>query len=344
MAKEFAQSLRSKNKSSMDNPRVLSGPYWAELRVFLAVAKAKSFSRAATILSMSQPTVGRHVKRLQDILGSQLLVPSKTGISLTEEGELLANSLIEVDQKLLAISSGMKSERSGVEGAVRVSITEGLAGMFVVPNIKKLTAEYPKIRILLQNPINLNAFKENHCDIMLGFSEDDHTELTCVQLGHLHFIPIVTQEYVRLHGIPTKDNIEKHYFVDSDFYRGGQKLWEGWQSAVKRGALLHTSENSLSYALMVRSGLGIGLLGTYALADPSTVPLDLGIEVAIPMYAYAYNNRLSSRPVKIVFDWFCDLFSSHNSLFEPEINLKDIPRDDLSWVISKLFDWPKLPG
>jgi DNA-binding transcriptional LysR family regulator len=309
----------------------------------LAVAKAKSYSRAAANLGMSQPTVGRNVKRLQDVIGTQLVVPTKTGILLTEEGEILARSLIEVDQRLLTISSGVKSERSGIEGSVRISITEGLAGMFVIPNIKRLTATYPKIKVLLKNPVNMGAFKDNQCDIMIGFANLESAEMTTIPLGFLHFLPIVTQEYIRQHGIPTKDTVEKHFFVDSDFYRGGQKIWADWHDLVKRGTVQHMSEGSFSYALMVRFGLGIGLLGTYALSDPTTVPLDLGVEVRVPVFAYALKDRLSSKAVQIVFEWLCDIFGAHNPLFAPETNLTDIPRHDLSRVISKLFDWPKFP-
>jgi len=104
------------------------------------------------------------------------------------------------------------------------------------------------------------------------------------------------------------------------------------------------SENSFAYALMVRSGLGIGLLGTFALSDPTAVRLDLGIEVALPMYAYVYKDRLSSRPVKVVFEWLAGIFGSHNALFSPTFNLGAIPRDDISWAISSLVDWPQYRG
>jgi DNA-binding transcriptional LysR family regulator len=157
-------------------------------------------------------------------------------------------------------------------------------------------------------------------------------------------IPIVAQEYIRKNGIPTTDNIASHFFVDSDFYQGGQKIWSDWQDIVKRGTLLHTSENSFAYALMVRSGLGIGLLGTYALADVSSVPLDLGIEIKVPMYGYVYKDRLNSKPVRIVFEWFCDIFGNHQPLFSPTLNIRDISTDDLKWVVAKATEIPKFPG
>lgn len=342
MVDHFAQSLRTKHISPLDSPRVLSGPYWAELRVFLAVAKAKSYSKAAVNLGMSQPTVGRNVKRLQDLLGTQLLIPTATGITLTEEGEQLARSLIEVDERLLSISSGVKAERAGIDGTVRVSITEGLAGLFLVPKMQQFTAQYAQIRVFLQNPINLNIFKDNHCDIMISFLSDESAEIYCAPLGYLHFVPIASQDYIRRHGLPTKDNLDRHLFVDSDFYRGGQNIWSDWQDAVKRGTLLHTSENSFSYALMVRSGLGIGLLGSYALSDPTAVFLDLGIAPRLPMYEYAYKDRLTSRPVKVVFDWLAGIFGAHNALFSSEFDVSSIPREDISWLMSNLVDWPRL--
>jgi DNA-binding transcriptional LysR family regulator len=341
MPRDTEEPLRLKGRTGLDAPHVLSGPYWAELRVFLAVAQAKSYTRAASALGMSQPTVGRNVKRLQDIIGAQLVVPTATGVTLTQEGELLAKSLLEVDQKLLAISAGVKAEHSGIVGTVRIAITEGLAAMFVVPNIKKLTAEYKNIRIVLKNPVSMVAFKDNQCDFLLAFSKVENTELETVKLGTIHFIPVASQEYIRKNGIPTLDNIHSHFFVDSDFYQGGQKIWSPWQDLVKSGTHIHTSENSFAYALMVRSGLGIGLLGNYALADPSAVPLDLGLAIDVPMYAYAYKDRLNSKPVRIVFDWFCQIFSSSNPLFSPEVKIKDISTEDLEWVVSKVSVPPK---
>ena len=73
----FDEEQQSFNKSSLDEETLLSGQFWGELRVFLAVAKTKSFNRAAEMTNTSQPTVSRQVKRLQDVVGSQLFVSTK---------------------------------------------------------------------------------------------------------------------------------------------------------------------------------------------------------------------------------------------------------------------------
>ena len=82
----FDEEQQSFNKSSLDEETLLSGQFWGELRVFLAVAKTKSFNRAAEITNTSQPTVSRQVKRLQDVVGSQLFISTPRGVKLTPMG------------------------------------------------------------------------------------------------------------------------------------------------------------------------------------------------------------------------------------------------------------------
>src|ERR1700760_4032486 len=121
----FDEEQQSFNKSALDEGKLLSGQFWAELRVFLAVAKTKSFNRAAEITNTSQPTVSRQVKRLQDVVGSQLFVATARGVKLTQKGEALARALDRLDQTLNSITSDLRAETTEAEGTVSVSITDG---------------------------------------------------------------------------------------------------------------------------------------------------------------------------------------------------------------------------
>lgn len=76
---------------------------------------------------------------------------------------------------------------------------------------------------------------------------------------------------------------------------------------------------------MVKLDLGIGLLGTYTAAEPEAVPLDLGVRISLPLYAIALAERLESRPVKLVFDWLCEIFSEKNRWFRHAFSLDDLP-------------------
>src|ERR1700682_6415591 len=110
------EEQQSFNRSPLDDETLLSGQFWGELRVFLAVAKTKSFNRAAEITNTSQPTVSRQVKRLQDVVGSQLFIATARGVKLTQKGEALAQALCRLDHTLYSITSALKAETSEAAG------------------------------------------------------------------------------------------------------------------------------------------------------------------------------------------------------------------------------------
>jgi DNA-binding transcriptional LysR family regulator len=145
---------------------LLSGQYWGELRLFLEVAKAKSFNNAAKRLNLSHPTVARKVRRLQDLMGVQLLISTERGIKLTPSGEELARALSTFDQSLYAITSGLQEDPRRAEATVRVSITDGLNAFFAVPTMEAFSQKNPNIHLHMKSTINLNDVRENQTDMM----------------------------------------------------------------------------------------------------------------------------------------------------------------------------------
>jgi len=340
MTEPFDRSQKSLNRSPLDDPRVLSGPFWGELRVFLAVAKAKSFNRAAEELNMSQPTVSRQVKRLQDVIGSQLVVPTQSGIKLTDKGKELAASLLTLDEKLFEISNDLQAETREAEGLVRVSVTEALAGLFVVPNLVQFNERYPKIQLHIRNPINLTSFRDNQTDVMIGFAPANQTGITSRPLGCMHFIPVASHTYINRFGIPSRKNLDSHFFLDSEYYSAQTSIWADWRSAVSRGVVAHYCDNSYAYALLVKSGLGIGLLCNYALADRLLVPLELDVHAIVPIHILALSERLMARPVRLVYDWLSVVFGPANPWFGPDLNLRSLPLDLLSRTVAQVLAGP----
>jgi len=325
MSQPFDHLNRTLNRTALDDPRILSGPFWAELRVFLAVAKSKSFNRAADELGLSQPTVSRHVHRLQDLMGCQLLSSSNSGIVLTERGSELAKTLLDLDDRLFKLSRQLRAETRAAEGLVHISATEALAGLFVVPNILAFNEQYPNIRLHLKNPINLVKFRENQADIALRFALPAEKGIETLAVGYVHLIPVATHSYLSRYGVPTRDNLENHCFIDTDYYAARTELWSAWREALDRGHVAHFCDNSYAYAFMIKSGLGIGLMGNYTLSDPSIVPLDLGVHIKLPLYLLAESDRLNSKPVRVVYDWLAELFGTRNPWFAADLTLGAFP-------------------
>ncbi len=321
----FEEEQQSLNKSPLDDEALLSGQFWGELRVFLAVAKTKSFNRAAEITNTSQPTVSRQVKRLQDAVGSQLFLSTPRGVKLTQKGEALARALSRLDHTLHSITSDLKSETREAEGAVRVSITDGLNALFAAPALLQFSTQYPRIQMHLKSPLNHIDLRQNQTDMMIGFAPSVSSDIQFRKLGQLHFIPIVSRDYIRKHGLPTASNLEQHSFIQSEYYSARTGLWDSWQQTASRGRIAHYCDNSFAYGMLVKAGLGIGLLGSYSLVEPSAVPLEIGVRISVPLFLLALTERLNAKPVRLVFDWLGDVFGTNNPWFSDEFKLNNPP-------------------
>jgi DNA-binding transcriptional LysR family regulator len=323
----FSEEQESITRTSLEHEQILSGQFWGELRVFLAVAKGKSFNRAAEILHTSQPTVSRQVKRLQDLMGSQLFVPTQHGVKLTPKGQELATQLSKLDHSLFSLTNDLRAEKQETEGVVRISITDGLNACFVAPALRQFNAQYPKLQCHLKSPLNMISLRENQTDLMIGFMPVRGTDIVARKLGCMHFIPIASKSYIQEHGLPTRSNLSRHLFLQSEMYAAATGMWNEWKRIVAAGRVAHYCDNSFAYGMLVKAGLGIGLLGSYTVLEPASVPLELMEPVAVPLYAIALTDRLNSRPVRAAFDWLCGIFGNDNPWFSEEFKLDNGPSE-----------------
>ncbi len=321
----FEKEQQVYHRSTLDEPIILSGPFWAELRTFLAVAKAKSFNKAGDILGISHPTVSRQVKRLQDLMGVPLILPTPQGIILTEHGKNLANSINDLDYRLFLIKSGIDENVKDESGLVRVSLVDALSAFFVAPSIEDLSIKHPGIHVHLRSPLNWTDIRENQTDIMIGFSPVDSAEIECSMLGVLHYIPVASKSYISRRGMPSLDNVFQHSFVHSEFFSAQTGLWKQWLNLCAKGTISYSSDQSFSYGMLVKIGMGIGLLPTYVLIEPGSVYLDLDVHIKVQIYLLALRERLKSPPVRIVYDELSYTFGLKNPWFEKDLRLEAPP-------------------
>jgi DNA-binding transcriptional LysR family regulator len=93
---------------------------------------------------------------------------------------------------------------------------------------------------------------------------------------------------------------------------------------VARGRVAHYCDNSFAYGMLVKSGQGIGMLGSYSLVEPCFVPVKIGLRISVPLYLVALRERLSARPVRLVFDWLSDVFGNNNPWFADQFTLNNL--------------------
>jgi DNA-binding transcriptional LysR family regulator len=321
MQHPFSSGSQSLRRLAIEERTLLSGRFWGELRTFLAVAKAKSLSRAAEEVGLSRMTAGREIRRLQDAIGAQLVTFTKMGAALTPRGEKLALALQRVDQEIFALTANLRVESSLTEGVVRLSISDQISTMFLVPKLGRLAEKYPRICLETVSAQNYLHLLENRIDLLLGFAQEHHEELKSIRLGTLNLLPFASRSYVEKYGLPKRSNISNHVFVDSRQYSAKSELWASWRAIVDIGRTAYITDAPAPYAMMVKTGLGIGMLSSINLLNSDSVFLDLGCNIKLPLFLTALKERLQSRPVQIVHDFIATVLGTENPGLTDEVNL-----------------------
>lgn len=119
------------------------------LRYFLAVAREQSFSVAAERLYLSQPTLSRQLKELEDELGKPLLVRSSKGVTLTEEGMILRARAEEITALLDKAEQEIRQSGEKVAGMVHIGAGETYTVKLIADTAQHLHDDYPDIQYSL---------------------------------------------------------------------------------------------------------------------------------------------------------------------------------------------------
>jgi DNA-binding transcriptional LysR family regulator len=119
----------------------------SDLLAFLAVARERSFTRAAAKLGISQPALSQIVRNLEERLGVRLLSRTTRSVAPTQAGERLFRTMAprfeEMDRELSALSE----LREKPAGTIRLTATEYAADAIVLPALAKILPEHPDIKV-----------------------------------------------------------------------------------------------------------------------------------------------------------------------------------------------------
>ena len=161
------------------------------LRTFLAVATTLSFTRAATQLGLSQPTVSQQVRRLEDLCGRQLVLRDTRAVALTDNGEAMAGfarTILAAQDEALSYFTG-----SAMRGRLRFGAADELA-LSELPNILRDFRQLnPRINLELtvtQSGTLLRRLAANSLDLVFVNQEADSGRGRLVRRDHLVWVGI----------------------------------------------------------------------------------------------------------------------------------------------------------
>jgi len=116
-----------------------------QLRVFVEVARQKSFSRAAEKIFLTQPTVSAHIKSLEKEIGTPLLVRGQRELQLTDAGKVLfqyAQQLLNLEKKAVF---AIQQEYHIIKGNLEI-VASSVPSSYILPGLMKdFLKKYPLV-------------------------------------------------------------------------------------------------------------------------------------------------------------------------------------------------------
>ncbi|MBN9052531.1 MAG: LysR family transcriptional regulator [Hyphomicrobium sp.] len=117
-----------------------------QLRYFVTVANAASFTRASNILHVSQPALGLQIKKLEDELGASLFHRHSRGVEVTEAGAELLKHAEHILEKVTAATAALRAPRIQAKQRVRIGMAPSIAAMFA-QEVSAAIAQHPGVQL-----------------------------------------------------------------------------------------------------------------------------------------------------------------------------------------------------
>ena len=256
------------------------------LKYFLMVAREENITKAAALLHLTQPTLSRQLRQLEEELGVKLFHRSKHSIILTEDGMLLkrrAQEIVSLSHKTVQELSHKEDVLSG-EIAIGCGETKGM--LFLSEQIRKFQQKYPLVQFSIHSAIADDTKERIEKGIL-----DIGLLMEPVDVGKYEFIrmpkkekwgilarkdsELAAKEFINpedLLGVPLI--MVKRELVKNELASWFGDYYEGLQIAATYNLILNA-------AAMVERGVGIALcfdLGVAFYEDLCFIPLTPTLE------------------------------------------------------------------
>lgn len=161
----------------------MARPNLNDLAAFVAVARERSFTRAAAQMGVSQSALSQVVKELEGRLGLRLLTRTTRSVSPTEAGERLLQSLGPHLDGIDAGLAALTELRERPAGTVRINADEHAVEAVLWPALRKVLMDYPDIHVELAADSGLTDIVAGRFDAGVRLGEVVAKDMIAIPIG-----------------------------------------------------------------------------------------------------------------------------------------------------------------
>lgn len=238
----------------------------ADLGAFMAVADARSFTRAAAKLGTSQSALSHTIRRLEARLAVRLLTRTTRNVAPTEAGERLIGTLVPAFASIEAQIAAIGELRDKPAGSLRITASEHAATTVLWPVLRRLLPGYPDIHVELSIDSSLTDIVAGRFEAGVRLGEAVAKDMIAVRISPVLRMAIVgSPAYFTGHPAPrTPQDLAGHQCINLRMLTaGGFHAWElekeGRELRVRVGGPL-AFNNSAMIVSAAEAGFGLGFV------------------------------------------------------------------------------------
>jgi len=242
---------------------------WDKLKIFHTVAEASSFTKASTILNLSQSAISRQIQSLENELKIKLFERHARGLVLTDNGEYLFKTAHEVISKLKDVEATLSSEKDKLNGKLTVTTVVSFGTTWLTPRIQEFMTLNPDIEIELIFDDSELDLSTRQADIGIWMRRPKQLNYIQKKFVNFNYHLYASNNYLEKNGYPkTVKDLNKHKFISygrgapSPVFNPDWALKIGMPDGKKRKPTMKVN-SVYGLLLAVQSGVGIAALPDY---------------------------------------------------------------------------------
>ncbi len=304
---------------------------WELLRVLLETARVGGFRRAEAGLGITQPTIGKKIDRLEQMVGAKLVVRTKAGISLTPVGKELFKVAEEMERLTEYGVRGLNSPGPQMVSRVKIAVTDGVAGYWLPRRLWRFHRDHPNITLDVQC-IEFGAevdLSNRQADITVMYKYPTDLDVVVLQESVMELAPMCTASFIEYWGRPNSiADVRNFPVVAQPFHYhkvGSMRLWA--EMLDDHPMVVYRTTSSVVSALVSRMGIGVSLQPVGVLdREEDIVLLDFnGYRCYLPFYLVCHKNVKDVPAVRAVIKYLQESLFMDDGTGSPSKKMRPSP-------------------
>ena len=287
------------------------------LKAFEAAARLESFTEAAGELFVTHAAVSRHVRDLEEWLGTELFIRTGRGVQPTEAGRRFVSRLTPLFDQIA--DATREAAAVGDVRQLKVTVEPAVASRWLVPRLGRFNDLHPDIALAIDPTTEFADFRSGEADVGIRYGAGNWPDVEAVKLTDAMIFPVCAPKLIRERTSVTPADLADYNLL----HESRKQWWADWLAAAGvtgvedwRGTLF---QNHLAIeAAEAGQGFALGdqLLCTDALAEGWLVrPFAFDIKDHWHYWIVRGKGQKETPPVRAFREWLMGEIAETNKRY-----------------------------